>query len=343
MQERPDLTGIPAPIVDYIEYLENQIALLQASNGKPKRQSVAQDELPREPSEPPTTINLITYSQNGIIKRTPRHHYYRQNRGGMGIFDLEMDESDQPKQILFGDESGDIFVLTNFARIYRLPVSKLPEVEVRARGTVLRDYLSLHEKEQVVSLLGQGDGDSVAILTTAGYVLTRNRNYLKNGAILYDIGSVGRPHSISWAQQGHDVFVATQGGVGIRFSMKQVHQNGSLAMRLESNDTLLGITTVSPEGQVLLATADGKGTLRMMAGFRPNKSPGAGGKVAIKSSQVIGVTTTSTDADLFLISKLGKLIRFAAADIPPKTGVVQGVNLISLRSDEACAVTTSKL
>ena len=45
--------------------------------------------------------------------------------------------------------------------------------------------------------------------------------------------------------------------------------------------------------------------------------------------------------DLFAISSLSKIIRFAADEVPPKTGVVQGVNCISLRADEAVAVCVS--
>ncbi len=52
---------------------------------------------------------------------------------------------------------------------------------------------------------------------------------------------------------------------------------------------------------------------------------------------VTAVTVNETD-DLFAISRLGKLIRFSAADVPPKTGVVQGVNCMSLRADEVTAV-----
>lgn len=331
MQERPDLTGVPENVVAYIEYLESML---------PKKKSRADVDPIREPSEPPTTINLITLSAQGLIKRTPRHHYSRQNRGGMGVFDIELAEDDFARQMLFCDETEPLYVLTSFGRIFLLPLSKIDESPVRAKGTRLTSYLSLHDKETVVTLLA-GTGESVSVLTTAGYVVNRNRHYLKNGAILYDIGSVGRPLSISWSHPDHDIFVATRNGLGIRFSYKQVHQNGSLAMRLDDGDQLLGITSVPVNGQVLLVTGDGKGTLRLMQGFRPNKSPGAGGKVAIKSDQLIGAIATPEEADIFIISQLGKLIRFSAADIPSKTGVVQGVNCIALRSDEVTAFAIS--
>ena len=43
-------------------------------------------------------------------------------------------------------------------------------------------------------------------------------------------------------------------------------------------------------------------------------------------------------ADLFIISRLGKIIRFQVDEVPAKEGVVQGVNCMELRSDETVAV-----
>ena len=103
----------------------------------------------------------------------------------------------------------------------------------------------------------------------------------------------------------------------------------------------MAITAVSEQSGVFLLSHDGKGTVRHMSGFRLNKAPGAGGKVAMKTEKLIGAVTVADD-DLFIISQLGKLIRFKAGEVPVKTGVVQGVNCMSLRNDEATAVCMSK-
>ncbi|MGW8251846.1 MAG: hypothetical protein ACWGO1_14485, partial [Anaerolineales bacterium] len=42
--------------------------------------------------------------------------------------------------------------------------------------------------------------------------------------------------------------------------------------------------------------------------------------------------------DIFILSQLSKLIRFHLAEVPVKEGVVQGVNCINLRADEAVAL-----
>ena len=66
--ERPDRSEIPQPVVDYIAALEAEIARLQ-SRPEPKRAAAPA----AEPSEPPTTLQLISATARGLAKRTPRH------------------------------------------------------------------------------------------------------------------------------------------------------------------------------------------------------------------------------------------------------------------------------
>jgi DNA gyrase/topoisomerase IV subunit A len=80
-----------------------------------------------------------------------------------------------------------------------------------------------------------------------------------------------------------------------------------------------------------------------MAGFAANKAPGSGGKIALKTDHLIGAVTVANSDDIFIISGLGKIIRFQAGEVPAKEGVVQGVNCMALRADETAALTESKM
>jgi DNA gyrase subunit A len=88
-------------------------------------------------------------------------------------------------------------------------------------------------------------------------------------------------------------------------------------------------------------THEGKGTIRLLSGFGANKEPGGGGKVAIKAERVVAAPGAGPQDDLFVLSRLGKVIRFQAADVPAKEGVVQGVNCMNLRADECVACIAS--
>ena len=77
--ERPDLAGTTADVVAYIERLEQELAQLRRSTAREPDGEPSS----AEPSEPLTPINVVTVTRKGVVKRTPRHFYTRQRRGGM--------------------------------------------------------------------------------------------------------------------------------------------------------------------------------------------------------------------------------------------------------------------
>ncbi len=336
LPERPDLTGLAPDVVEYICALESELARLQPSK--------TADETPLELTEPPTSINVVVWSAGGWIKRTPRHLYTRQRRGGMGIFDLDLPADDAPHQVLAADEADTLVCLTDFGRAYPLPLADLPAQEIRSKGQRLADYLTLAASEKLVAVVPVRPEGQLVLLTQTGHLRLLRHNYVavsQPGKALLDVGKLGPLAAAAWIAPGDDVFIATQMGQGIRFGAGKVSPTGSLGIRLEGGDAVLGVCGVGETGRVLLVSADGKGTVRQMSGFRANKMPGAAGKVAMKTDRLAGVTAVAAEQDVFIISKLSKIIRFPASEIPPKEGVVQGVNCISLRADEVAALTVS--
>ena len=341
--ERPNLDNVDPAVRAYVEALEAELERLR--QGKRRGQASASPAAPAEPCEPPTTINVVTASDSGSIKRTPRHLYSRQRRGGMGIFDLQTSEDDPPALLAIADKSEGLIVITNQARAFRLPLETLIESPVNNRGQSLTTLLSLNAREQPAVLLANQSGAYVAILSQRGHVHWMAGHLLGEkllpGTILYDIKKLGPPVSACWTPGDGDLFIATHRGQAIRFSARQVPMRGCLGIRLERDDTAVAITAVYEDSGVFLLGADGKGTIRLMSGFRANKSPGGGGKVALKTDHLVGAAAVSEDGDIFAISRLGKIIRFQAAEVPPKEGVVQGVSCMALRADEVVALAVS--
>lgn len=342
--ERPDLSQVDPEILAYIESLEEELTRLR--EGSHSRRSSAPAE-PAEPSEPPTTVCLVTMSKSGTIKRTYRHLYTRQRRGGMGIFDLETPEDDPPAFLALAEENADLLLITDFGRGYRFAVSSLPANQIRERGQAINSLVNMQLDESVRVVLPAQEEGYVAILSERGYVRLVRHNYLsKNmrpGTPLFDVGRFGAVAAVNWTTGEGDLFIATRQGKAIRFREKMVHANGSLGIRLDRGDDVAAITGVDEKSGVLLIGADGKGTIRLMSGFAANKAPGSGGKIAMKTGHLIGAMTVKDSDDIFAISRLSKIIRFQAIEIPPKEGVVQGVNCMSLRADEVTALTVCAL
>ncbi len=357
--QRPDLTNLPDDVVDYIEALEAQIESADHSVGAAARTAAS------EPSESPTSVNVITITQQGLAKRTPRHHYVRQRRGGMGVFDVETGEDDAPQFLLTVDESHGLLLLTNQGRAVRIPVTNLAETEVRARGAPLHEGLpssfALREGERFALACadrGPAHANSYLVIVSERGQVKRVSGHLlgeklQAGTVLHDLSAGGPPAAACWTSGAGDLFIATRIGRAIRFSERQIPVRGTLGLRVEREDVVVAAAGVDEADGVFLLGDDGKGTIRLMSGFSANKSPGAGGKIAMRAEQIVGAvrvapaamqpdaSASSPASDLFALSRQSKIIRFAAAEVPAKEGVVQGVNCMNLRNDECVALASS--
>jgi DNA gyrase subunit A len=340
--ERPDLTHLDPAIRAYIEALEAELDRVQG-----KKDQTERNELPLEPDEPPTTFNVITLSRSGLIKRTPRHNYSRQRRGGMGIFDLETPDAaqDPPVALFVADLSQTLLVVTNQARVFHLPVDRLVEAPIRSRGEAIAEWLRLNPSERPVLLLLKQNTGYLLLVTATGQVRRLRHHIFKEtmepGKLLFDPKELGAPAAACWSDGEDDIFIATQQGRAIRFAEQQIPVRGCLGIRLTEGDTVVAVTPVQADSGVFLLSADGKGIIRHMTGFSANKAPGSGGKTALKTERLITAFTLEANDDLFVISHLSKIIRFQAAEVSTTEGVVQGVNCITLRADEAVAAINS--
>lgn len=335
---RPDLSAEKTAIVDYIEYLESELALLR--NTTPGQ--ISAETTPLEPSEPPTTLNVISITADNCAKRTPRHHYFRQRRAGMGVFDIETDEESPPTTLAIADVDESLILFTDQGRTFRFPVTNLPETPLRGRGMSLVTPLNLLADERIIAALPENGGSYVLLVSQRGWVRRIQRTYLGprmyQGQRFHKLSEGGYLTAAAWSDGDGDVFIATRNGLGIRFSEQQVPARGCLGLRVAPDDEALAVVATQDDGGIFLQSHDGKGTVRLMEGFRKNKAPGAGGKVVIKTDRLVGAKATTASDDLFVISRLSKIIRFSADEVPAKTGVVQGVNCMSLRGDEVVAI-----
>ena len=348
--KRPDLSGSNPDVIQYIQELERELDLLRNPSTKrnqrarlqviEENQDVVLPEL-SEPPEAPTTINLITVTASGIAKRTPRHLYTLQRRGGMGIFDLDTPEKDPPRILTVADQNQNLLLITNMGRGFRLPAQFIPEASIRARGTSIITKLNLSDEEHVAAILPEQAQGYLALLSQSGMVrMLRHHvfgDHMKPGTPLYDFRVFGPLAGATWTSGDGELFIATQQGRAIRFSEKLISPQGTLGIRLSEQDKAVSIVPVYPDSGVFMLSADGRGTIRLMDGFTPNKAPGAGGKIALTTDKLVCALKVETTDQLFIISALSKIIRFRVEDIPAKDGIVQGVVCISLRADEPVA------
>lgn len=340
--ERPDLSNVNPEVLAYIEALEAELLTYQSS--QTRRRSADS-----EPAEPPTTQQIITISQRGAAKRTARHLYGRQRRSGIGVFDLEVDEHDFPAHIAVADESERLLLFSNLGRVFPLAVADIHQTEeLRAPGESLISKFPFHGNEHIIGALPAEAGQYVVLASQRGWVQRVAASYFgKNlipGMTFHDVKQGGQVTAVCWSNGRDEIFLATQQAQGIRFRETQVPaRGGCLGLRVDPSDEVVAVASVVESSGVFVVGHDGKGTIRQMSGFRMNKAPGAGGKTILKTDQLIGAVTVNEADDIFILAQSGKIIRFQANEVPPKDGVVQGVNCMGLRNDVVTAVAIATL
>ena len=334
--QRPDLSSVAPEIRDYIEYLEKKIIPSSDRSAKAEPASPVSSEILF--TEPQTTQCVFTISQAGQVKRTYRHFYSRQHRGGMGVFDLDTNAPDYPKLLACADESQTLLIFTDKARVYRYAAKNIEPQPVRAHGTSSFDRLGLDADEQIISILPEQAHGYVALVSRIGKVRSLRHHlfgeHMRQGNSLFNVNEFGPLAAVCWSPGDTDLFIATRSGVAIRFNEKSLPPQGGLGIRVADGDAVVGITPVDQQSSVFLLGADGKGTVRLMNGFAGNKTPGGNGKIAIKNDNLVGAAVVSPEDEIVSITRLGKIIRFLVDEVPSTEGVIQGVNCIGMRLDE---------
>lgn len=346
--QRPDLSNINPEIVAYIDFLEKKAGIRQsrAVSANDEALDLATDRASETlPPERETNVNIITVCSSGTMKRTLRHLYTRQHRGGMGVFGIDIDSPDSPVVLASAEENQNLLLFTSRARVFRQSLSQIPAAPVFARGSLTTERLGFEPDEHLVAVLPEQARGYVALASEYGRVRVLRHHlfgeHMRPGTTVYNLGEFGPLASACWTPGDAEIFLITQQGMGIRFAEKSLSPQGDLGIKVAKEDRVVAVTPVYPDSGVFIIGADGRGTIRQMSGFAPNKSPGGSGKIAFKSNKVVGAAAVEVNDDLLIISLLGKVIRFPADEVPPTEGVVQGVNCMGLRGDEATALLKS--
>lgn len=341
--QRPDLTNTEPAVRRYIEFLEKKLGL---SPIQENAEEISAEKLAEIlPSEPETTFGILTVSRQGFVKRTYRHLYSRQHRGGMGIFDLDINLSDSPAVLGLFDQPQTVILLTSKARAFRYSPQHLEPSPVRARGVSPFERFGFDQDEIIAAVLPEQARGYIALLGESGRVRCLRHHFfgehMRPGTTLFNLSDFGLLTSACWTPGDAELLIVSSQGMGIRFSEKAISPQGDVGIRLSGDDRAVGVTSVNPDSEVFLLGVDGRGTIRQMSGFAANKSSGGAGKIAMKTPRLVGAAAVQPDDDIFVITRLGKIIRFQADEIPVTEGTVQGVNCISMRLDEVATFVRS--
>ncbi len=229
-----ELKLLAAEIAGYLELLSNRIKMLELVKKELRdvkdqfatpRKSIIEDsefEVDIEDLIPKEDMAVVA-TMGGYIKRVALTAYRTQRRGGKGRSAMDVRDEDVTTDIFVTNTHTPILFFSNKGKVYRLKTYKLPLGSPQARGRALVNLLPLEQDEKISTILA----------------LPEDETKWKDLSILF----------------------ATSHGDVRRNSMDQfvdIRSSGKIAMKLEADQALIGVTLCTEQDDILLSTKDGK-------------------------------------------------------------------------------------
>lgn len=168
---------------------------------------------------------VVTVTMEGYIKRTPLDTFRAQNKGGKGRAGMATKDEDAVTNLFVTSTHTPVLFFSNHGKVYRLKVWRLPEGGPATRGRPMINLLPLATGETISTVLPLPEDEN------------------------------------EWSKL-HVMFATAKGSVR-RNSMDafaNIRTSGKIAMKFEegSDDRLIGVSLLTEEDDVLLATRQGK-------------------------------------------------------------------------------------
>jgi DNA gyrase subunit A len=227
-------------------------------------------------------------------------------------------------------------------------VHRIPELGPTSRGKAIVNLLELSGDERVATTVAVREfGEGYLVFATEKGTIKKTElaafsNPRAGGIIAINIDEDDRLLDVRVTDGEHDVFLATAGGLSIRFAEAGVRPMGRATrgvrgIALTPGDRVVGMETLAPEGDLLTVSERGYGKRTALEEYRQQSRAGKGIinlKVSSKTGKVVGVKQVNPTDGLVLITQGGKLIRINVDGVSLIGRSTQGVRVMNLGADD---------
>jgi DNA gyrase subunit A len=219
---------------------------------------------------------VITVTMGGYIKRTPLALFREQKRGGKGRAGMATKEEDAVTNLFVTSTHNPVLFFSNLGRVYRMKVWRLPEGGPNTKGRPMVNILPLAQGEVISTVLALPEDETEwgglhIMFATAHGTVRRN-----SMAAFTNIPTAGK--------------IAMRFGTGPAEGAENGDDNDEQA---DPTDRLIGVSLLTEEDDVLLATRHGK-AIRFKATdvreFQSRTSTGVRGVRLQEADEVISMS-----------------------------------------------------
>ena len=296
----------------------------------------------------PVEDNVVTYTNNGYIKRMPVSVYKAQNRGGKGVTGMKQREDDFVNEMYVCSTHDHILFISNKGIMYRLKCYELPEGSKASRGVNIVNLLPLREDEKIAAMIKTSDFDEgkyIVMVTKNGKIkrtaLSAYKHVRKNGLIAIGLDENDEIAGVRMTKGENQLIIATHNGMAIRVDENDIRQmsrsaHGVKAIKLRNKDYVVSMARVRDGASVLTVSEKGLGRRTSLDAYRIQRRGGFGMlnyKVSDEKGYVCGIKVVDENDDIIMISDNGIIIRFRAADVRIMGRYTTGVKLMRINSE----------
>ena len=301
---------------------------------------------------------VVTYTNNGYIKRMALDAYKTQKRGGRGVQGMKQREEDFVSEMFICSTHDNILFITNKGYMHKLKCYEIPDGSKASRGFHFANLLNLQEGERISAMLKTRNFDSdeyVVMVTKSGQIkrtpLNAFRNIHKKGLIAIILSEGDEIEGVRMTNGSDQLIVATKNGMAIRIPEDTIRPQGRSAqgvraIKLREGDEVVSMAKVRPDTTVLTVTTKGYGKRCQLDEYRIQNRGGYGLKnyhVDETRGTVCGIKVVDDTDDIIMISTEGIIIRILTSDIRVMGRTAKGVRVMKVsEGNEVVAFTRAE-
>ncbi|NMA05214.1 MAG: DNA gyrase subunit A [Acholeplasmataceae bacterium] len=295
---------------------------------------------------------IITVTNKGYVKRMTLDEYKLQNRGGVGVTSIKMQDSDFVEHIQMTNTHTYHLFFTNKGRVYKIKGYDIPEGTRQARGLPINNLLQLDSDEYMVALTTVDDftdEDKYLFFVTKKGVVKRTKvslfqNIRVSGIIAITLREGDELYGVGVTDGETEILLGASNGKAIRFRETDVRSMGRTAsgvrgMNIEEDEQIVGATYIhDDEEEILVVTEKGFGKRSYANEYRLQTRGGKGVKalnVTKKNGKLCALRSVTDEDDVIIVSDRGMVIRMNVEQISRTRRATQGVRLINLRGTQS--------
>ena len=350
-----ELRGILASDEKVLEVIKNELLEIKDKYGDERRTNI--DMTAIEYIEDESLISnedvIVTLTRNGYIKRLRTDTYRTQNRGGVGVNGMTINEEDFVEHLISMRTHDYILFFSNKGRVYRMKGYEVPEFSRQSKGLPIINLLQLDKNENISSIVEiSADSSEIKYLvfTTKNGIVKRTDisefdNIRKSGKIAIVLKENDELISVRKTCGNNEIAIGANNGRMVRFPESEIRPMGRSSSGVKGIDLdgsyVVGAEVVNPGQTILIVTDKGYGKKTVIDEYRLTHLGSKGVKalnVTDKNGMMVALKCIDdSEYDVIIVTDNGTLMKMPLEQVSTLKRATQGVRLINLKNDEKVA------